>query len=105
MRQRHKGGEKQIEQLFEITRGFADNYTDVNFTPQILAAITAETLIVFGDRDPLYPLSLATELYRDIPKSYLWVVPNGGHGPIFREAAPRFEETAMSFLRGDWASA
>ena len=105
MRQRHNGGEKQIEQLFEITRGFADNYTDVNFTPQILAAITAETLIVFGDRDPLYPVSLATELYRAISKSYLWVVPNGGHGPIFREEAPHFVETALSFLRGHWASA
>jgi pimeloyl-ACP methyl ester carboxylesterase len=105
MWQRHKGGQKQIEQLFEITRGFADDYIDVNFTSQTLAAITAETLIVFGDRDPLYPLSLETELYSEIPKSYLWVVPNGGHGPIFREAAPRFVETAMSFLGGDWASA
>jgi pimeloyl-ACP methyl ester carboxylesterase len=104
MRQRHTGGEKQIEQLFAITRGFADDYVDVNFTPQTLSAITAETLIVFGDRDPLYPLSLATELYGAIRKSYLWVVPNGGHGPVFREAAPRFVETAMSFLRGDWAN-
>jgi pimeloyl-ACP methyl ester carboxylesterase len=40
-----------------------------------------------------------------IPHSYLWVVPNGGHGPTFGDAAPRFRETALSFLRGEWADA
>jgi len=92
----------QIQQLVAIARGFADSYDDVNFTPPLLSTITADTLIVFGDRDPLYPVSLAFELRAAIPRSYLWVVPNGGHGPVFREAAPRFAETALSFLRGDW---
>jgi pimeloyl-ACP methyl ester carboxylesterase len=102
MRGRHKHGEAQIRQLFDMTRAFAETYDDVNFTPPYLSTITAETLIVFGDRDPLYPVSLAFELQRPIPQSYLWVVPNGGHGPIFGEAAPRFIETALEFLRGDW---
>jgi hypothetical protein len=30
----------------------------VNFTAAQLASITAETPVVFGDRDPLYPVSL-----------------------------------------------
>jgi pimeloyl-ACP methyl ester carboxylesterase len=102
MRARHRHGEAQIQQLFAIARGFADRYDDVNFTPPYLSTITAEVLIVFGDRDPLYPVSLAFELRAAIPRSYLWVVPNGGHGPVFREAAPRFVETALAFLRGDW---
>jgi pimeloyl-ACP methyl ester carboxylesterase len=59
-------------------------------------------VIIFGDRDPVYPVSLATEMRRDIPHSYLWVVPNGGHGPIFGENKLRFVETATSFLRGEW---
>jgi pimeloyl-ACP methyl ester carboxylesterase len=103
MRTRHARGEPQIQQLFAMVHGFADNYDDVNFTPAILSTIAAGTLIVFGDRDPLYPVSLAFELQRAIPNSYLWVVPNGGHGPIFRDAAPRFVETALAFLRGDWS--
>ena len=102
MRKRHQHGEAQIQQLFANCRAFADSYDDVNFTPPYLATIAAETLIVFGDRDPLYPVSLAFELQNAIPRSYLWVVPNGGHGPVFGEGASHFIETAMSFLRGDW---
>jgi pimeloyl-ACP methyl ester carboxylesterase len=100
MRQRHPRGEAQIRQLIAMSRAFGDTYDDINFTPPYLATITAETLIVFGDRDPLYPVSLAFELKSAIPKSYLWVVPNGGHGPIFGDQAPQFIDTARRFFRG-----
>ena len=102
LRKRCQRGQPQIDELFAYARSFAGDYDDVNFTPTDLARITAETLIVFGDRDPLYPVSLATELYAAIPRAYLWIVPNGGHGPVFRGHAPRFVETALAFLRGDW---
>jgi pimeloyl-ACP methyl ester carboxylesterase len=102
MRKRHKHGDAQVQQLFARSRAFADSYEDVNFTPPYLATVTAETLIVFGDRDPLYPVSLAFDLHAAIPRSRLWVVPNGGHGPVFGEHASRFAETATSFLRGHW---
>ena len=105
MRQRHKHGEAQIQQLIENTRAFAEDRDDVNFTPEILKKITAETLIVFGDRDPFYPVSLAVELYVSIAKSYLWVVPKGGHGPIFRDHAAHFNDTALAFLRTGWSGA
>jgi pimeloyl-ACP methyl ester carboxylesterase len=102
MRQRHPRGEAQLRDLFAMTRAFAETVDDVNFTPPYLATITADTLIVFGDRDPLYPVSLAFELKSAIPKSYLWVVPNGGHGPIFGDQAPQFIDTTFKFLRGAW---
>ena len=100
MRQRHKYGEPQIQQLFAMVQGLANSYDDVNFTPPYLSTITAETLIVFGDRDPLYPVSIALEMHQAIPRSYLWVVPNGGHGPVFGSAAPQFVGTALDFLKG-----
>ena len=68
------------------------------FTPPLLATIAARTLIVHGDRDPLYPVEMAMELYRSIPRSALWIVPNGGHGPIFGPQAPPFIEAALAFL-------
>jgi pimeloyl-ACP methyl ester carboxylesterase len=102
MRGRHTHGDAQIQQLFAMVHAMANTYDDVNFTPPLLSTITAETLIVFGDRDFLYPVSLATEMRQAIPRSYLWVVPNGGHGPVFGEHAPRFVETSLAFLRGAW---
>lgn len=101
MRERHKQP-GQLQRLFAIARGFADSYADVNFTPPLLSTIDAECLIVFGDRDPLYPVTLATELRTAIPHSYLWVVPNGGHGPVFGPAKSLFAETALTFLSGAW---
>lgn len=102
MRTRHAHGEAQLQQLFAHGRAFADSYDDVNFTPPYLTTITAETLIVFGDRDPLYPVSLAFDLRTAIPRSHLWVVPNAGHAPVFGPHAAMFAETALAFLRGTW---
>lgn len=99
MRRRHKLGDEQIVALWDWTRGMSDSYDDMNFTPQSLSSITASTLIVYGDRDPLYPVELAAEMYHAIPHSALWVVPNGGHGPVFFDAAPQFAQTALAFFR------
>jgi pimeloyl-ACP methyl ester carboxylesterase len=110
MRQWHKQGDEQIRAIWRQAKSFADSYDDMNFTPPYLATIAARTLIVHGDRDPLYPINLAMEMYAAIPRSYLWVIPNGGHGPIFGEhtgsgeTTSRFAETALAFLRGEWGS-
>jgi pimeloyl-ACP methyl ester carboxylesterase len=101
LRRRHAHGEEQIRALFANVKAFATDYDDVSFTPAKLGTITARTLIVFGDRDVLYPVSLAFDLHAAIPRSHLWVVPNGPHGPVFGAHAPRFAETALAFLR-EW---
>jgi len=71
----------------------------MSFTPPQLATIRARTLIVQGDRDPLYPVELSVEMARAIPDSSLWIVPNGGHGPVFGERWPEFLKTAFAFFR------
>ena len=108
MRQWHKHGDEQIRALWRQANAFKDSYDDMNFTPPYLSTITARTLIVHGDRDPLYPVNLAMEMYASILCSYFWVIPNGGHGPIFAEytgsgeVTSRFAETALTFLRSEW---
>jgi pimeloyl-ACP methyl ester carboxylesterase len=99
MRKRHKLGDDQIKAIWEWSRGMADSYDDMNFTPASLSKITASTLIVYGDRDFLYPVEMGVEMYRAIPRSALWVVPNGNHGPVFLDAAPLFVQTALAFFR------
>ncbi len=102
MRQHHKLGDDQIRTLWTQGNAMKDNYDDVNFTPPLLSTITARTLIVDGDRDPFYPVSVPMELYSSIRASYLWVIPNTGHVPIFGQMADRFTATVMPFLRGEW---
>jgi pimeloyl-ACP methyl ester carboxylesterase len=99
MRKSHRLGDEQIAALWEWTRGLQDSYDDMNFTPPFLSRITAATLIVCGDRDPLYPAEMAVEMYSAIPRSALWVIPNRSHGPVFLDAAPQFAETALAFFR------
>jgi pimeloyl-ACP methyl ester carboxylesterase len=77
----------------------------MNFTAAHLGAIAATTLIVAGDRDPLYPVELALELYRGIAGSSLWVVPGGGHGPIFGPERDDFVRRALPFLDRQWPMA
>jgi pimeloyl-ACP methyl ester carboxylesterase len=101
LRARHVHGDQQIALLYEMTRQFATSYDDMAFTPPQLGTITARTLIVHGDRDPLYPVDMAVELFRGIPHSALWIVPHGGHGPIFGPSAEAFRTTALAHLSRD----
>jgi pimeloyl-ACP methyl ester carboxylesterase len=102
MRRWHVRGDAQIRALWAMAGRFADDYEDLSFTPPRLGTIAARTLVVHGDRDPLYPTALAMELHAAIPRSHLWIVPHGGHGPIFGEFARPFAQTALAFLDGAW---
>jgi pimeloyl-ACP methyl ester carboxylesterase len=99
MRELHVHGDAQIRAIFAAQRDLQHSVDDVCFTPPQLARITARTLVVYGDRDPLYPVELGVELYRSIPGSALWVVPRGGHGPIFSGGGEPFARAALEFLR------
>ena len=97
-RQVHRLGDDQIRLLRTIFNQFKDSTDDVNFTPPVLAKITAKTLIVHGDHDPYFPLALPFELRQSIPHSFLWVVPGGGHIPAFEQPA-LFLQNAREFFR------
>jgi len=99
MRARHAHGDAQIRALWRAMRALADSTDDVDFTAADLARIRARALVVYGDRDPLYPVEYGVELYRGIPDASLWVVPGGGHVPIAGEHAPEFARRALSAIR------
>ncbi len=102
MRKHHVYGDEQIRALLDQLHNFKDSYDDMNFTPPYLSTITAKTLIVNGDRDPLVPISIPAEMYASIPNAYLWIVPNGGHVPITDARAEPFTQTALDFLQDNW---
>jgi pimeloyl-ACP methyl ester carboxylesterase len=103
-RRHHPGGDVQAEALFERLRRLAGNFADFDFSPESLATIGAKTLLVWGDRDAAYPVSMAVELYEAIPQASLWVVPGQGHYPVWAwlggssEAESIFASTVYGFL-------
>jgi pimeloyl-ACP methyl ester carboxylesterase len=102
LRQRHLHGDEQIQALVDQFYNYKDSYDDMNFTAPYLSTITARTLIVHGDRDKFFPVSIPIEMYTSIPNAYLWIIPNGGHLPILDDSAEPFTKTALEFLRGNW---
>lgn len=98
LRRRHASGNPQIKAILDSTKAFATSYDDMNFTPPFLCTIRARTLIVQGDRDPLYPVELSVEMARAIPNSCLWIVPNAGHGPVLGDRWSEFLQAAAGFL-------
>ena len=102
--QAHSRGAEQARELASQFFAFKDNYDDMNFTRPYLSTITASTLIVHGDRDQFFPVSIPVEEYEAIPDSYLWIVPNGGHVPLLGSERGRrmFSEFVLDFLAGEW---
>ena len=100
IRERHPR-DGQVETLFAQVRAMADG-ADPDFSREALRSIAADVLIVSGDRDPLYPVPVAVHLLESIEHAWLWVVPNGGHGPVFGPFSPAFRQTALAFLAGSY---
>jgi pimeloyl-ACP methyl ester carboxylesterase len=98
LRARHTFGDDQIRALYSWVASLAESYNDMTFEPPLLATITAPTLVVHGDRDYCFPASMAWDIYRAIPDSALWVVPNGSHVPIDGSNAERFADIALEFV-------
>ena len=93
----HVRGEEQIRALRGQFNRMKDSYDDMNFTRPYLSTIKARTLIVHGDRDAHFPVNIPVEMYESIPRSYLWIVPGGGHVPINDVNVP-FAAVARQFL-------
>jgi pimeloyl-ACP methyl ester carboxylesterase len=92
-----KRGDEQIRHLITQFNEFHDNYEDMNFTAQSLSTISAPTLVVHGDRDQFFPVEIAVNIYRSIPNSALWIIPEGDHAPIYDSTVP-FSSTAVRFI-------
>jgi len=78
-------------------------YGDPSFTPDVLATITAKTLVIHGDNDKAAPVINALEMHKSIPNAFLWIVPYGGHLPHFTpDNLPDFFRRTLEFLNGNW---
>lgn len=91
MRKIHFHGDEQIKMIWQQANAMSIIEDDMNLTSDDLGKIKVKTHIVQGDRDPLYPLDVTIEMYKNIPGSSLWIIPNGGHVPITPFWLPTFK--------------
>jgi len=78
---------------------FMLDWNQPNIKLPALKAIKCPSLIICGDRD-LIPVEHTTLIYQNIPKAYLWVVPNSGHGTLI-EHTDDFNKKVDEFFKGD----
>jgi len=97
----HFHGDEQIKQLIEQFHNMKDSYDDMNFTSPFLSTITAKTLIIHGDRDEFFPVSIPTNMFDSIPHAYLWIIPNAKHDLASSKHASEIKSMVLEFLKGD----
>jgi pimeloyl-ACP methyl ester carboxylesterase len=92
-------GEEQVRSLVGQFRALGSSRDDMNLRRPDLARIKAKTLIVHGDRDMFFPVSIPATLYQSISGSALWIVPNGDHSPTAGADEAAFVHEVGSFLQ------
>jgi pimeloyl-ACP methyl ester carboxylesterase len=75
---------------------FLLDYFQPNIPLKALKAIKCPSLIICGDHD-LIPVEHTVLIYHNIPKAYLWVVPNSGHGTLI-EHTDEFNKVVDGFF-------
>jgi pimeloyl-ACP methyl ester carboxylesterase len=96
-------GKQKASLLTRQFWNFRKLYGDPSFTPDVMATVKARTLIIHGDDDEIAPVSNAWEMFRNIPKARLWIVPHGGHvPPVIPGNENDFTRRTLEFLQGKW---
>ncbi|HEY8929192.1 MAG TPA: alpha/beta hydrolase [Mucilaginibacter sp.] len=78
---------------------FMLDWNQPNIKLPALKAIKCPSLIICGDHD-LIPVEHTTLIYQNIPKAYLWVVPNSGHGTLIEHTGD-FNMKVDEFFKGE----
>lgn len=85
------------------THAHADDFPEL----EELRGIAAPTLVIHGDRDPLFPVAVPTTLYGLLPDAELCILPRAGHAPE-GDRPEWFRDIVLDFLerRADdrWAA-
>jgi pimeloyl-ACP methyl ester carboxylesterase len=75
---------------------FMLDWLQPNVPPENLRGIKCPSLIIIGDHD-LITIEHTAAIYRNIPKAYLWIVPNSGHATL-KEHRDEFDNLVNNFF-------
>jgi pimeloyl-ACP methyl ester carboxylesterase len=73
--------------------------TPLKYTATDFAQIVAPVLVFVGDRDELVLVEEAAEMYRQLRKAELAVLPDADHGAFFSAKVADFQAVILDFLR------
>jgi len=93
LKQIHHRGETQIRAMFDQNLNYKINLSD-----EEVKVINSRALIVQGDRDEILGIDPAISLYRNLPNSELWIVPNTGHIAITDSNLEVFLTRSLQFF-------
>jgi pimeloyl-ACP methyl ester carboxylesterase len=98
-RQRHGAthGAEHWRVLADKLRTWVNGPDELPFRPADLAAITCPVLVLHGDRDPFFPLDIATTMYQAMPNAELAILPAVEHALPW-ERPDRFVRVLADFL-------
>lgn len=95
----HQSNESQIKVLLDQL----PDRTLSLISDKELKKIRAKTLIVFGDRDSVTPVESITFARTYLPHSYLWILPNTGHGAHEGKNKIHFVRVSREFFSQSWS--
>jgi pimeloyl-ACP methyl ester carboxylesterase len=73
--------------------------TPLMYAAKDFAEVVAPALVFVGDRDELVLVEEAAEMYRQLPKAELAVVPDANHGAFFSAKAASLQAVILDFLQ------
>ena len=91
----YKGRRRNRPQLMKLVASMAAGEDAVK--PRDLARIPNETLVLWGDRDRIFPLAAGRRLVRGLPNARLEILPRCGHVPP-TERPVAFARRVLAFL-------
>jgi len=97
----YKGRRRNRPQLMKLVASVAAGEDAV--APRDLARIRHETLVLWGDRDRIFPLAAGHRLVRHLPNARLEILPRCGHVPP-TERPVAFARRVIAFLDVEDAS-
>ncbi len=91
----YKGRRRNRPQLMKLVASMAAG--EDALTPRDLGRIAHETLVLWGDRDRIFPLAAGRRLARALPNARLEILPRCGHVPP-TERPVAFARRVLAFL-------
>lgn len=94
----HQSSEAQIKVLLDQL----PDRTAASISDTELKRIQTKTLIILGDQDNLTPIESVAFTRKYLPESYLWILPNTGHGAHEDKNKIDFVRVSKEFFSQSW---